>query len=98
MVVIACVPGAILGILLDNIAEQYLFTPVSVAITLIIGGFLMIYAEKNFRKNQLTVKDWSVSPKQAIIVGLFQCLAIIPGMSRSASTIIGGWIAGLSTV
>ncbi|WP_291565298.1 MULTISPECIES: undecaprenyl-diphosphate phosphatase [unclassified Clostridium] len=98
MIFIACIPGGFFGILLDDLAEQYLFTPISVAITLFLGGIWMIYAEKKFRNNNAKNHELNVTPKQAILVGLFQCLAIIPGMSRSASTIIGGWVAGLSTV
>lgn len=98
MVFIACIPGGILGILLDDLAEQYLFSPVSVAITLFLGGIWMIYAENRFRNNSLARQDLNITAKQAWIIGFFQCLAIIPGMSRSASTIIGGWVAGLSTV
>lgn len=98
MIGIACIPGAILGILFDDLAEKYLFNPVSVAITLFIGALFIIVAENKFRHKNHKNNHLSVTPKQAIIIGLFQCLAIIPGMSRSASTIIGGWIAGLSTV
>jgi undecaprenyl-diphosphatase len=49
MIFIACIPGGIIGILLDDIAEAYLFSPIPVAITLFFGGILMIYAEKRFR-------------------------------------------------
>lgn len=97
VIFVACVPGAVFGILLDDLAEKYLFNPVSVAITLFLGGIWIIYAEKKFRNNK-SGKDLNVSVRQAGIIGLFQCLAIIPGMSRSASTIIGGWVSGLSTV
>lgn len=96
-ILIACIPGGILGILFDDLAEQYLFNPASVAITLFLGGIWMIYAEKKYRP-RLTGQELRVTVKQAWLIGLFQCLAIIPGMSRSASTIIGGWVAGLSTV
>lgn len=98
MIFIACVPGAILGILFDGLAEKYLFKAIPVAIVLFLGAIWMIYAENRFRNNNLTKQKLSVTPKQALIIGVFQCLAIIPGMSRSASTIIGGWVAGLSTV
>lgn len=98
MIFIACIPGGILGILLDDLAEEYLLSSIPVAITLFLGGIWMIYAENKFRKGSAKNKELSVTPKKALIIGLFQCLAIIPGMSRSASTIIGGWIAGLSTV
>ena len=98
MVVIACIPGGVFGILLDKVADKYLFNPTSIAITLFLGGIGMIYAENKFRPNRLKNKDKNITVRQAIIVGLFQCLAIIPGMSRSASTIIGGWVSGLSTV
>ena len=98
MIFIACIPGGIIGILLDDLAEAYLLSPLPVAITLFLGGLWMIYAEKRFRNNQRKGRGLHVSVKQAVIIGLFQCLAIIPGMSRSASTIIGGWVAGLSTV
>ena len=98
MVVIACIPGGVFGILLDDLADEYLFSPVPIALTLFFGGIAMILAENKFRNNKNTGRDINVTAKQAIIIGLFQCLAIIPGMSRSASTIIGGWVAGLSTV
>lgn len=98
MIFIACIPGAIGQLLLDDIAEKYLFNPVSVAITLFLGAILMIAAENRFRNNGTKGVELRLTAKQALIVGLFQCLAIIPGMSRSASTIIGGWVAGLSTV
>ncbi|MGI5902074.1 MAG: undecaprenyl-diphosphate phosphatase [Desulfitobacteriia bacterium] len=97
MIFIACIPGGVLGVLFDDLAEQYLFSPLPVAITLFLGGVAMIYAEKRFRSN-LRTPDLNVSAKQALKIGLFQCLAIIPGMSRSAATIIGGWVSGLSTV
>lgn len=98
MILLACVPGGVLGILFDDMAEEYLFNHVSVAITLFLGGLWMIYAEKRFRKSNIGKHDLNLTAKQALIVGAFQCLAIIPGMSRSASTIIGGWVSGLSTV
>jgi len=97
MIVIACIPGAVVQLTLDDLADKYLFNTVSVAITLVLGAVWMLYAENRFR-NVSGAKEININPKQAIIIGLFQCLAIIPGMSRSASTIIGGWIAGLSTV
>lgn len=98
MIVIACIPGAILGILFNDLADKYLSGSIIVAVVLFLGAIWMIYAENKFRNNNLTKQKLSVTPKQALIIGLFQCLAIIPGMSRSASTIIGGWVSGLSTV
>ncbi len=99
VIVTACIPGLIATLLLDNLAEQYLFNPISVAIVLFLGGILMIVMENLFRKNQSRrmMEDVRVSYRQALIIGLFQCLSILPGMSRSASTIMGGWVAGLST-
>ncbi|HHW13154.1 MAG TPA: undecaprenyl-diphosphate phosphatase [Firmicutes bacterium] len=97
-ILVACIPGGILGVLFDDLAEQYLFAPVPVAIALFGGGLLMLYAEKRLRDNRAKGDIWDVSLRQAWTIGLFQCLAIIPGMSRSASTIIGGWVAGLTTV
>lgn len=98
MIFIACIPGGFFGILFDDLVDEYLFNPTSIAITLFLGGIAMIYAENRFRTGRAKTTDLNVTPKQAITIGLFQCLAIIPGMSRSASTIIGGWVAGLSTV
>lgn len=98
MIVIACIPGAAAQLTLGDLADKYLFNPISVGITLFVGGIFMIYAENKFRNKNTFDKEINVTPRQAILIGLFQCLAIIPGMSRSASTIIGGWVSGLSTV
>jgi undecaprenyl-diphosphatase len=98
MIAVACIPGLICQLLLDDLAEKYLFNAISVAAALFIGGVLMIFAEKKLRDKNSGEKEINLTVKQALTIGAFQCLAIIPGMSRSASTIIGGWIAGLSTV
>ena len=97
---IACIPGFIGVLLLGDLADAYLFNAVSVSIVLVLGGAAMLLAERFCRKAASVAQKgkWlSVSTKQALIIGGFQCLSIIPGMSRSASTIIGGWFAGLST-
>ena len=99
MVVVSCIPAAVIGIPFDDLVEEKLFNPPVVACALFIGGLWMIYAESKLRGTQTTsLSDSKITVKMAIIVGLFQVLSIIPGMSRSASTIIGGWVAGLSTV
>lgn len=100
MLAIACIPGGVFGVLLDDWSDEHLFTPVVVAFSLFFGGLWMLYAENKFRNNKPGGggDELNVTVKQALIIGAFQCLAIIPGMSRSASTIIGGWVAGLTTV
>ncbi len=92
---IAFLPAAILGLLFISIIKQYLFHPIPVAIALIVGGILILWAER--RKHVVDVDrvedmDW----KHALKVGLMQCLALIPGTSRSGATIIGGLFFGLS--
>jgi undecaprenyl-diphosphatase len=95
---IACIPAGVLGILFDDIIEEKLFNSVTVTAALLVGAFWMLYAEKKYRGQFKTKSIDDVTIKQAFIIGCFQCLAMWPGMSRSASTIIGAWIAGLSTV
>lgn len=97
---IARIPGFIGVMLLGDLADAYLFNAVSVSVVLVLGGVAMILAEKFCRRSSTPLQSgkWlNVSTRQALIIGCFQCLSIIPGMSRSASTIIGGWFAGLST-
>lgn len=97
--IIAFIPSAVLGLLLHEVIEKYLLIPVSVAGSLLVGGLWMIYAEKKYRKNDTIQEISEVSYKKAFIIGCFQCLSILwPGFSRSAATIIGGWIMGLSSV
>lgn len=99
MILISCIPAAVIGIPFDDVIEEKLFNPIVVACALFIGALWMMYAESKLRGNHTTSLDETlITPKMAIIVGLFQVLSIIPGMSRSASTIIGGWVAGFSTV
>ena len=92
---IAFLPAAVIGILINDFIEKYLFSSLTVAIALIIGGILMILAENQFGRSGLDDMD-KTDKKQAFTIGIGQCLALIPGMSRSASTIMGGMAAGLS--
>ncbi|MEP6876511.1 MAG: undecaprenyl-diphosphate phosphatase [Burkholderiales bacterium] len=95
-VAIAFFPAVVLGLLFGKVIKEHLFTPVVVASTFIIGGFIILWAE---RRTAAAVRVDSVddmSPLDALKVGLVQCLAMIPGTSRSGATIIGGMLLGLS--
>lgn len=91
---IAFVPAGILGFLLDDLIDSYLFNTTTVLISLIIGGMILIWIEKL----QLGGKDYKnmaeVSVAFCLMVGFFQCIAMVPGVSRSAATIIGAMILG----
>ena len=98
-VFIAFVPAVVLGLLFGKAIKANLFTPVVVASTFIIGGFIILWAEKRQQNNPATARIQSVDamgPMDALKVGLVQCLAMIPGTSRSGATIIGGMLMGLS--
>ena len=93
---IAFFPAVILGLLFGKAIKAHLFTPTIVASTFIIGGFIILWAE---RRTAVAVRVEAVedmTPADALKVGLVQCLAMIPGTSRSGSTIIGGMLLGLS--
>jgi len=94
-VVAAFLPAAVIGVLLDELIEHYLFNPVTVSIALGVGGVLLILLERRRREPALhSVHD--VSYPLAVGIGFFQCLAMIPGTSRSAATIIGAMLLGAS--
>jgi undecaprenyl-diphosphatase len=98
-VFIAFVPAVILGLLFGKAIKAHLFTPVVVASTFIIGGFIILWAERRQQVNPTLARIQEVeqmTPLDALKVGLAQCLAMIPGTSRSGATIIGGMLLGLS--
>jgi undecaprenyl-diphosphatase len=92
-IIVASVPAAIVGFLLDDWIDEKMSSPVVVAVMLIVYGIAFIYLEK--QEHTYTVTSiHKVSYKKAFEAGLFQCLALIPGTSRSGSTIIGETIIG----
>ena len=93
--IIAMAPAGILGISLSGFIKDYLFGASTVLIGLVIGGVLMIVAEKANRKITSEHSD-DITYKQAFGIGLFQCLALWPGFSRSGSTMAGGLLFGTS--
>lgn len=98
-VVVACIPGAVVTLLFDDYIEAHLHTPVVIALALIIYGAAFIIIEQwNKRRIPTTKTLNAITYKTAFIIGLFQVLSIIPGTSRSGSTIIGSLIIGVSRV
>ena len=95
-VLIAFIPAVILGLLFGKAIKAHLFTPVVVASTFIVGGFIILWAEKRPQSEARIQNLDSMTPLDALKVGLVQCLAMIPGTSRSGATIIGGMLLGLS--
>ena len=106
-VLIAFMPAVVLGLAFGKYIKQHLFHPVPVALAFIIGGFIILWVEARHkrlygemdlaggRKARVETVD-DMGPLDALKVGLLQCVAMIPGTSRSGATIIGGLVLGLS--
>lgn len=94
-VIVAVIPSGVVGLLFEEEIDRLFFNPTTVAIALIVYGIIMIWIESRNKKPIAT--DFSeVSFPLALKIGLFQCLALIPGTSRSGSTIIGATLLGTS--
>ncbi|MCY1400313.1 Undecaprenyl-diphosphatase [compost metagenome] len=92
---VAFMPAVILGVLFADFIHHYLFNPITVATALVVGGIIMLWAEQRqhvVRAEHVDDMRWT----DALKIGCVQCLAMIPGTSRSGSTIIGGLLFGLS--
>ena len=95
-VLIAFLPAVVLGLLFGKAIKENLFTPIVVATTFIIGGFIILWAESRPQSSSRVADVDDMTPLDALKVGLVQCLAMVPGTSRSGATIIGGMLLGLS--
>jgi undecaprenyl-diphosphatase len=92
---LAFLPAALLGLLFHHQIKAYLFSPVTVAVALIVGGLAILYIEK-WAPSARTVDIDNISHKQALQIGCAQALALVPGTSRAAATILGGMVFGLT--
>ena len=95
-VFIGFLPAVVLGLLFGKMIKAHLFTPVVVASTFILGGFIILWAERRSPAATRIQTVDEMTPLDALKVGLVQCLAMVPGTSRSGATIIGGMLLGLS--
>lgn len=92
---VAFIPAVILGLLLNDVIDELLESPVTVAISLIIGGFILLKVDDWFKSNEIHDAEnpeahTKISYATALKIGFFQCLAMIPGTSRSGASIVGG--------
>ncbi len=106
-VLVAFIPAAVLGLAFGKLVKAHLFHPVPVATAFIVGGFIILWVEarhkrlygdmdmQGARRARIETVD-DMGPLDALKVGLLQCLALIPGTSRSGATIIGGVVLGMS--
>ena len=93
----AIIPSGLVGILFDDWMDAHLHNGIVVALALILYGVAFIYVERmNAGKTPLVKKVWSIDVKTALLIGCFQCLSLIPGTSRSGSTILGAILLGVS--
>lgn len=96
-VIIGVLPAAVVGVLLDDLLDKYFYNFVTVAVALIVYGIFFIAIENINKKNKFTCNDISeLDKKTAFKIGCFQVLSLIPGTSRSGSTILGASILGVS--
>ncbi len=98
-VVVACVPGAVVTLLFDDFIDAHLHTPTVIALALVLYGIAFLFIEKKNKGKTMRVNSLSeITYKDALCIGLFQVLSIIPGTSRSGSTIVGALLCGVSRV
>ncbi|MDC1186713.1 undecaprenyl-diphosphate phosphatase [Crocinitomicaceae bacterium] len=93
--ILAVIPALVLGKLFDDKIEAILEKPLPIAIMLVVGGIVLLFIDRLF-KNTRIAKEEDISNKSAITIGFWQCLAMMPGTSRSAASIIGGMQQGLT--
>ena len=91
----AVIPALVLGKLFDDMIEAVLGNPIPIAIVLIVGGIVLLFIDSKFQ-NPTILKEEDITIKKAVTIGFWQCLAMMPGTSRSAASIIGGMQQGLS--
>lgn len=96
-VAVACIPAAVLGFFLDDFLEKYFGNALTISVMLIVYGVLFIFIENRNRSRLSAIDDISqIDYKTAVLVGLFQAMAMIPGTSRSGATILGALLLGVS--
>lgn len=91
-IILTLIPVVIVGVLLHGVIKQYLFTPITVALSLIVGSIIMIFADYYQHRKK---SDINIGYKSAFAIGVIQCLSMWPGMSRSGVTISGGLFSGM---
>ena len=95
-VIVAVLPSAVIGVLLDDWMDAHLYNHVVVAITLVIYGVAFLYVEKYNRSREIKIRDvHQIDYRTAVLIGCFQCLSLIPGTSRSGATILGAILLGV---
>jgi undecaprenyl-diphosphatase len=96
-IVVAVIPSAVIGLLLDDWMDEHLYNHIVVAIALIVYGVAFLYVEKwNAGRSFTITKTSQIDYRTALLLGAFQCLSLIPGTSRSGSTILGAIILGIA--
>ena len=91
----AVVPALVLGKLFDDKIDAVLGNPIPIAIALIVGGIILLFIDSRFKNPTITSEE-DITVKKAVTIGIWQCLAMMPGTSRSAASIIGGMQQGLT--
>jgi undecaprenyl-diphosphatase len=94
-IAIAFLPAAIFGFLFHKVIKNYLFSPLTVGISLIVGGVAIIIIEKMSKEESRTITMDTMRPSDALVIGLAQVLSLVPGTSRAAATIMGGMLRGV---
>lgn len=87
---IAFIPAVVLGLLLNDVIDDLLESPITVAISLVIGGFILLKVDTWFKDSEIAPNNDDISYLTALKIGFFQTIAMIPGVSRSGATIVGG--------
>jgi len=87
---VAFLPAVVLGLLLNKVIDKLLESPITVAVSLVIGGFILLKVDKWFKSSETAPNNDKISYLTALKIGFFQTIAMIPGVSRSGATIVGG--------